>query len=101
MLARTAMKTGETYVQDTSAAVENMTLVAWSLGIGTARLDMLPEKEIRILLDILDGFKLMACMPFGYPKEISDRKPRKKIKDIVHYEKYGQKHILDKKDHWK
>lgn len=85
----------ETYIQDTSAAIENITLAAWTLGIGTAWLGMLPEKEIHNLLDIPKEFKLMACVPFGYPEEIPDRPSRKKFEEIVHYERYGQKNPPD------
>lgn len=88
-------RTIETYMQDVSAAIENMTLAAWGLSIGTAWLYMLPERETCHLLGIPKKFKLIVCMPFGHPEEAPSPPPRKRLEKITHYERYGQKNPSD------
>lgn len=78
-------------LQDGSAAVENMMLAAWSMGLGSAWLDTLPEKDIKQLLHVLVRLKFVACVPLGYPAEMPTPPPRKPLEEIAYYEKYGEK----------
>jgi len=78
-------------IQDGSAAIENMMLAAWSLGLGSAWLNTLPDGEIKQLLEVPKKLKFMACIPIGYPLETPAPPPRKSLEELVHYEKYGLK----------
>jgi nitroreductase len=78
-------------LQDGSAAIENMMLAAWSMGLGSAWLDTLPEREIKQLLHVPRRLKFVACIPVGYPAQTLTPPPRKPLEEIIHYEKYGEK----------
>lgn len=68
-----------------SAAVQNMILVAESLGIGSCWLDtpLLCENEINDL--VKTKLKLFAVLPFGYSSEKGKRSPRKPITEALNY----------------
>ena len=63
---------------------ENMMLSAWAMGIGSCCLGgpanfMQTDKEAAPYLEKLgfsEGYKLLYCIAFGYPKETPDAKPR-------------------------
>jgi nitroreductase len=78
-------------IGDAFAAIENMMLAAWALGLGSAWLNMLPEQEIKNLLEVPSELRFVACIPIGYPEELPVPPPRKPIEEITHYEKYGIK----------
>jgi len=69
-----------------SAAIQNMILVAESLGIGSCWLDtpLFCEKEINKLLGVKNE-KLVAILTLGYPAEKGKRSKRKPISETVKY----------------
>ena len=69
-----------------SAAIQNMILVAESLGIGSCWLDtpLFCEKEINKLLGIKNE-KLVAILTLGYPAEKGKRSKRKPLSETVKY----------------
>jgi len=68
-----------------SAAIQNMLLVAYSLGIGGCWMDspLFCEKKINKLLNI--DFELVSILSFGFPDEPGKRSPRKPYSESVSY----------------
>jgi nitroreductase len=60
------------FLESASAAMENMLLVATSLGLGTCWMTgpLADEKGLKILLDIPDNKEIVAVTPLGYPKKV-------------------------------
>jgi len=56
-------------IQSSAAAIQNMLLKAYSLGIGSVWLTLFLRKKIRKILKIPDSFFLVAAVCFGYPDE--------------------------------
>jgi nitroreductase len=85
-------------VVDVGRAAQNMTLVAWELGIGSVFISG-PEPPERVpyrhrakrLLEIPDQLNLVDLMVLGYPKHrrTVTRKKRKVLKDIVFEGRFG------------
>jgi len=77
------VKTAE--VEAISAAIQNMILIAESLGIGTCWLDipLICEDRINKFLNVDD--QLIAVLGLGYPVRGGLRAPRRKIKETVIY----------------
>jgi nitroreductase len=78
------------WVEDASAAVENMLLVCTALGYGACWLEgyTLPrEDEFKLLLEIPKTKRLITLVPVGVPAElpIVDKKP---LTEVLHWEKY-------------
>jgi nitroreductase len=78
------------YLEDGSAATENILLAAHAHGLGACWVagDKKPYADkIRQLLGVPQEFKLVSLIPLGYSKE--EPKPAKKnLENVLHWEKY-------------
>ncbi|PMB75890.1 MAG: nitroreductase [Candidatus Bathyarchaeota archaeon] len=75
-------------IQDTAAAIQNIHLTAYSLGLGTCWVGAFKEEEARRILKIPQGIRPVAIIPVGYPAESPQPRSRRPINQIVHYETY-------------
>jgi nitroreductase len=75
-------------IQDTAAAIQNLHLVAYSLGLGTCWIGAFREEEAREILKIPQGIRPVAIIPVGYPAEAPSPPSRRPINQIVHYETF-------------
>lgn len=75
-------------IQDTAAAIQNIHLTAYSLGLGTCWVGAFKEEETREILKIPRGMRPVAMIPVGYPAEVPTARSRKPIGQIVHYETF-------------
>jgi len=75
-------------IQDTAAAIQNIHLTAYSLGLGTCWVGAFREEETREILKIPRGIRPVAMIPIGYPAEVPTARSRKPISQIVHYETF-------------
>jgi nitroreductase len=75
-------------VQDTAAAIQNIHLTAYSLGLGTCWVGAFREEETRKILKISRGIMPVAIIPVGYPAEVPTVPSRKPIGQMVHYETF-------------
>ena len=78
------------YLEDGSAAVQNILVAASALGIGSCWVagDKKPyAKEIMSLLSVPEGYKLIALIPLGYPAE-APSPPKRKLSEVLHWEKF-------------
>jgi nitroreductase len=73
---------------DTSIALQNMVIAAWSLGVGSCWIGAFKEDEIKQILDIPDDWKVVSLVSFGYPAEPIGKKEKKSIKEIIGYNKF-------------
>jgi nitroreductase len=67
--------TGRWSVVDTTIALQNMVIAAWTLGIGSCWLGAFNEDEVRKLLHIPEKWKIVALLTLGYPSEGENRFP--------------------------
>lgn len=75
-------------IQDTAAAIQNIHLAAYSLGLGTCWVGAFREEEAREILKIPHGVRPVAIIPVGYPAEVPTARTRIPISQIVHYETF-------------
>jgi|Deesub1362A_J573_1020465.scaffolds.fasta_scaffold00125_17 nitroreductase len=82
------------WIQDCSAATQNILLAARMLGIGSVWLGVYPVEEriepIAKFLGIPDGVVVFSLISLGYPEENSDfyEAPDRFKKDRIHIEKW-------------
>jgi len=81
---------GDWYMFDIALAMQNMVLMAQSLGLGTVYIGWFDEEQATEFLNIPQGYSIVAMTPLGYPAKIPKQRPRKKLNQIVSYEKFGQ-----------
>ncbi|MCJ7502476.1 MAG: nitroreductase family protein [Acidobacteriia bacterium] len=78
------------YLEDGSAATENILLAARAHGLGSCWVagDKKPYvTEICRLVGAPRGHKLVSLIPIGYPAE-SPEKTKRPLSDVLHWEKY-------------
>jgi len=73
---------------DVAIAVEHLMLQAHEEGLGTCWIGAFEEKEVKSILDIPDGVRVLALTPLGYPDENPASRGRKSLEEIVSYNSY-------------
>ena len=83
----------EFWVQDASAAMENMLLAAVALGYAGCWVEgalRRSEDLLRKELGVPDSLRVWSLMPVGKPVAIPARPDKPKADDVTHYNRYGQ-----------
>jgi nitroreductase len=78
------------WLEDGSAAVENMLIASTALGYGSCWLEgyTLPrEEEFKALLKIPKEKQLLTLVPIGVPVEWPTRE-KKSLEEVIHWEKF-------------
>jgi nitroreductase len=78
------------WIEDGSAAVENMLIASTALGYGSCWLEgyTLPrEEEFKELLGVPEEKRLLTLVPIGVPTEWPT-KEKKSLAEVIHWEKY-------------
>jgi nitroreductase len=76
-------------LQDTAAAVQNILLTAYSLGLGTCWVGAFNEEDAKEILYIPSGIRPVALVPVGYPAESPRPRDMRSPDEAVHYETFG------------
>ncbi|URZ07114.1 nitroreductase family protein [Clostridium felsineum] len=75
-------------IRDTAMATENMVLEAKNLGLDTCYVAWFTQEEIRPVLNIPKDKYVLAVLTLGYSDEKPKMRPRKRLEDIIHMEKW-------------
>jgi nitroreductase len=75
-------------IQDTAAAIQNIHLTAFSLGLGTCWVGAFDENQAREILHVPKGIRPVAMIPVGYPNEKPKLRERQPLSEIVHSETF-------------
>jgi nitroreductase len=86
------------FVEDGSAATQNMALAAHSLGLGSCWIGVFrlegergsSEEKIKNLLEIPNNHRVISLLPIGIPKHFEE-KDRKPLTQIVYHDKFGKR----------
>ncbi len=84
----------EFWLEDVSAAAENMLLAITALGYASVWIEgtlLRAEADHKQLLGIPEAMRLLVALPIGAPTEATPQKDKRPLKDIVHWERYGIK----------
>ncbi|MGB2908774.1 MAG: nitroreductase family protein [Candidatus Aminicenantaceae bacterium] len=73
---------------DVSIAVDHLMLQAQEEGLGTCWIGAFEEVEVKTLLGIPKGVKVLALTPLGYPDESPAHRGRRDLDRIVCIERY-------------
>jgi len=77
------------YMLDIGIAMEHLVLAAANKGLGTCWIGAFDEEIAKKALDVPDNIRVVATTPLGYPDQNPDARPRKKLSEIVCYNKYS------------
>lgn len=67
--------------------IQNICLEAYELGLGTCVVGWFDREKAKKLLGVPVGWNVAYLVPLGYPAE-SPKSKRRKLEEIVHYEKW-------------
>lgn len=86
-------KTKHRHIISASLAIENILLAATDLGLGSIVMTALLSfeehiKEIRKLLKVPEKFDIIALVVIGYKDEEPEKKIKRRLKDMIHYDKF-------------
>ncbi len=72
-------------IQDTAAAIQNMLLAAYNLGLGSCWVGAFDEEAVAKILKLPKSYRPVAIVTIGYPAEkpVSKRKPLSKVVRFV------------------
>ena len=79
------------YLEDGSAAMQNMLLAATALGLGACWVAGDKKEyadDIRKQLGAPDDYKLIAMMPVGYREGEPSAKSKRELDDMIHWETF-------------
>jgi len=79
------------YIEDCSAATQNMLLAIEALGLGGCwvagdKKDYI--EEVRKIFNVPEGYKLVSMISVGYPKKPQGPKKKKDLKEVLRWEKW-------------
>lgn len=84
-------KEGDFYLEDGSAATENLLLAAHASGLGACWVagEKQPFAEaLGKLLKVPKKLRLVSLVSLGYPAEKPEKLTKRKISDVLHWEKF-------------
>lgn len=82
---------GDWYMFDVALAMQNLTLEAYSLGLGTVHIGAFDAKGAGAILAVPEGYSVVEMTPLGFPDESPETKPRKELSEIVFHDKFGHR----------
>jgi len=80
------------YLEDGCAATQNMLVAAWALGLGSCWVagdKKAYAEDIRRLLQVPAGYKLVSLIALGYPVSSPLPVPKRPLAEVLHWERYG------------
>jgi nitroreductase len=83
-----SLLTGKWAVVDTTIALQNMVIAAWSLGVGSCWIGAFNEEKVKQLLKIPEKWKVVALVTFGYPAEQPKPRKKKKVEELFGFNSF-------------
>lgn len=79
----------EWHMYDVALAMQNLTLAAHALGLGTVHIGALDAEKAAEILEVPEGYCVVAMTPLGSPEHIGKAPPRKELAEIIFHDKFG------------
>jgi len=84
------MTCGEhSYSIDLAIALDHISLEAASLGLGTCWIGAFFQEQVKKILGIPEGVRVVNLLALGYPKKLGTKTGRKPLSEIICYDKYS------------
>ncbi len=85
---------GDWFMFDAGLAMDHLTLVAHSLGLGTVIIGAFDAKKAEEALGIPEGYSVVAMTPLGYFDGSPPPTPRKPLGEILYLDRFGKAYAL-------
>jgi len=84
---------GDWFMFDVALAMQNLTLAAHAIGLGTVHVGLFEAKEVARILDVPANVAVVEMTPLGYPDEEPAAPSRKELAEIVFQGNYDRKQL--------
>ena len=81
---------GDWFMFDVALGMQNVTLAAHALGLGTVHVGLFDAAKVARILNVPEGFAVVEMMPLGYPAAEGKTPRRKELSETVFYEGWGK-----------
>jgi nitroreductase len=78
------------YLFDTALAMQNLTLAAHALGLGTVIVGNFDAARAGKILEVPAGYCVVTMTPLGFPDRKGQVSPRKQLSSVIYKEKFGK-----------
>ena len=78
------------FMFDVALAMQNLTLAAHSLGLGTVIIGGFDAVKAAEILGVPADFRVVTMTPLGFPDSTGQVSPRKELSKVIYNDKYGQ-----------
>jgi nitroreductase len=72
-------------------AAENMLLAAHALGLGSCAIASFNDIGVKKVINIPEDWKALLIISLGYPEQYPNMPSKKKLSEIIHHNRYGNK----------
>jgi nitroreductase len=79
---------GDWFMFDVALAMQNLTLVAHALGLGTVHVGFFDARKAAELVSLPEGMAVVELMPLGWPDEQGKAPVRMELSELVSYDKF-------------
>ncbi|MFH2045255.1 MAG: nitroreductase family protein [Pseudomonadota bacterium] len=76
------------FMFDLGIFTQTLCLAAHDLGLGTVIVGLLDHDKAKKVINVPDGYELVALIPIGYPAKSGSAPKRREILDFVHYNSF-------------
>ena len=82
---------GDWLLFDLGLALQNLTLAAYTKGLGTVHVGFFDSRQAEVVLKVPAGVTVVELLPLGYPDGEVKATPRKPAEDFIFFDGYGKK----------
>ena len=82
---------GDWLLFDTALALQNLTLAAYSRGLGTVHIGLFDAQKVREILNVPATVEVVELIPLGIPDEEGRPPKRRDVTEFVFYNHYGER----------
>ena len=76
------------FMFDLGLATQTLCLVAHSLGLGTVIVGLIDHDKVKKILNVPDGYEVVALIPVGYPAQKPSAPKRREISEFMRYDTF-------------
>ena len=87
--AAPATDKGDWLMFDTALALQNLTLAAYSRGLGTVHVGFFDTAKVKEILNVPPAVEVVELLPLGIPDEEGRPPKRRAAEELVFFDQYG------------
>lgn len=81
-------KFGDWFMFDLGIATQSLCLAAHSEGLGTVVVGLYDQDKAKEVIQLPEGYEVVALIPMGYPAKGSGAPNRREISEFTHYDRF-------------